>query len=118
MTETPDHPGSPDPSETQTVDQILEDLTMMAHDLTTEVRQEWRRVRRDQSMPSELQTKLKKELLSLLNTSKDAEGKLDEHRTKRAGRAGEFALDLGAARLEVGRRLDSIRAARGSGGVS
>lgn len=117
MTETPDQTGSPDPSVTQTVDEILEDLTIMAHDLTADVRREWRRVRADQSIPPDLRTKLRGDLQNLLNTSRDAEGKLDEHRTKRAGRAGEFALDLGAARLEIGRRLDSIRAASGAGGV-
>ena len=118
MTETPDPPGSPDPSVTKTVDEILEDLTIMAHDLTTDVRQEWRRVRSDQSVPPHLRTKLKTDLQTLLNMSRDAEGKLDEHRTKRAGRAGEFALDLGAARIEIGRRLDRIRTARGAGGLS
>ena len=118
MTETPDPTGLPDPLVTKTVDEILEDLTIMAHDLTKEVRREWRRVRIDQSVPPNLKAKLKTDLQHLLNTSRDAEGKLDEHRTKRAGRAGEFALDLGAARFEIGRRLDSIRTASGAEGLS
>ena len=118
MTETPDPSGSPEPLVTKTVDEILEDLAMMAHDLTDDVRREWRRVRNDQTMPAGLRSKLKTELNNLLNTSRDAEGKLDEHRRKRAGRAGEYAIDLGAARVEIRRRLDRIRAGRDPGGVS
>ena len=118
MNETPEPTGLPDELVTKTVDEILEDLTIMAHDLTTEVRREWRRVRADQSVPPTLRVKLKAELQNLLTTSRDAEGKLDEHRTKRAGRAGEFALDLGAARLEIGRRLNSIRTKGGAGSLS
>lgn len=118
MTETPDQTGSPDLSVTKTVDEILEDLTAMAHDLTTDVRREWRRARTDRSVPPELRNKLKHELQHLLNMSRDAEGKLDEHRRKRAGRAGEFAVDLGAARIEIRRRLDRIQAGRDPRGLS
>ncbi|WP_147435912.1 hypothetical protein [Litoreibacter meonggei] len=118
MNETPEPTGLPDQLVTQSVDEVLEDLTVMARELTAQVRREWRRVIADQSVAPDFKTKLKSDLQHLLNTSRDAEGKLDEYRRKRAGRAAEYAVDLGAARLEIRRRLDRIRDGRDPRGVS
>jgi len=48
----------------------------------------------------------------------DERKRLEELRRKEAGIAHDFGLDFAAARDEIGRRLDRLRAARGSEGVS
>ena len=44
--------------------------------------------------------------------------RLEERRRKEAGVVRDYALDFGAARDEIGRRMARIRAARSSGHVS
>lgn len=48
----------------------------------------------------------------------DERKRLDDQRKREAGVVHDYALDLDAARDEVGRELDRLRAAFGSGGVS
>ena len=48
----------------------------------------------------------------------DERKRLDDQRRKEAGLAGEFGLDFDAARDEIGRRLDHLRAAREAEGFS
>lgn len=48
----------------------------------------------------------------------DERKRLEDQRRKEAGVAGDFGLDFDAARDEIGRSLDRIRAARGAEGVS
>lgn len=43
--------------------------------------------------------------------------RLDEVRRKRAGIVHDYAIDFDAARTEIGRRLDRLRAASGAGDV-
>ena len=48
----------------------------------------------------------------------DERKRVEEQRRKEAGVVLDFGLDLDAARDEIGRRLDRLRAARGAEGVS
>lgn len=48
----------------------------------------------------------------------DERKRLDDQRKREAGVVHDYALDLDAARAEIGRKLDRLRAARGSAGVS
>lgn len=118
MTETPDPSGSPEPLAQRSFDEFYEELMEMTRELTKDVRAEWHRVKEDRTATAHLKSKLRTDLIGLLTQSMDTEGKINEHRIKRAGNAGEYALDLGAARLEIGRRLNSIRTAGRAEGVS
>lgn len=44
-------------------------------------------------------------------------GRLENMRKKEAGVAYDYALDMAAARVEIGRQLDRIRDTAGSGGL-
>lgn len=48
----------------------------------------------------------------------DERKRLDDQRKREAGVVHDYALDLDAARVEIGRKLDRLRAARGAAGVS
>ena len=48
----------------------------------------------------------------------DERKRLDDQRRREAGVVHDYALDLDAARAEIGRKLDLLRAEAGSGGVS
>lgn len=48
----------------------------------------------------------------------DERKRLEDQRRKEAGVVHDFGLDFDAARNEIGRRLDRLRAARGAEGVS
>lgn len=117
MTETTDPPGSLEPTAQLCADDIYDLLMDMATELSTDVKAEWRRLKDEGASIGDLKAKLKSDLPTLLRLAKDTEGNIDEHRIQRSGKAGAYALDLGAARFEIGRRLDCIRAATGEGRV-
>lgn len=118
MTEIPDLSGLPEPIVEELLEETFEEfydhLMEMTTDLTAEVQREWRKVKEDRTLTADVRSKLKSDLLHLLRVSKDSGGTIDEHRIQRAGDAGKYALDFGAARLEIGSRLARIRDASGA----
>lgn len=67
-----------------------------------------REVEQDHSKAPEAEKHVKG-LRSLLKALNDEERKFDDFKTERAGPAGEFALDLDAARAAIGERLSRLR---------
>lgn len=99
-------------------EQIVQNLTLLMEliaDLKDELRAEWRKIKAGENTELNLKAKLKGEIPALIMLAIETEGKLNDHVTKRCGKAGSFALDLGRARLEIGSRLARLRAARDSG---
>ena len=92
---------------------LLELMTELKADITDE----WRKVKKGQVNEKDLTRKIKVELPALVALTMQQEGKLHDHTSQRAGRAGEFALDLGSARAAIGGRLTRLRDAGGTDGV-
>jgi len=62
--------------------------------------------------------KLKREMMSVAKQLREAEVELDQQIRAEEGRLAEGEIDFDAVRDTLGRRLDRLRAAHSSGGVS
>ncbi|NNK78278.1 MAG: hypothetical protein HKP40_06150 [Litoreibacter sp.] len=107
-------------AEIKTVSDSLRLLAAMVGDLKSEIATEWDQLR--QATPGADHRKLGKmvkgDIDALIRLIIQQEALLNEHVKARYGAAGQPALDLDAARSEIGRRLDRLRRARGTGAVS
>ncbi len=111
--------GSPDsPRMQEILDENIGALLEMMSDLKTDIKDEWRRVKQGEVNEKELSRKIKVELPALVALTMQQESKLHDHSKQRAGKAGEYALDLGEARASIGERLARLRAAATTEGVS
>lgn len=93
---------------------LLELMTELKADITDE----WRKVKTGQAGEKELTRKIKVELPALVQLTMQQESRLHDQTSQRAGRAGEFALDLGSARAAIGERLARLRDATTTNGLS
>ena len=94
----------------------LRQLARMTSELKTEITTEYQRLK--DGDPDAAQRKLgsllKGDIDALIKLLMQQEYSLNEFDKSRTGRAGAVALDLEAARFEVGCRLDRLRDAAGS----
>lgn len=93
-------------------------LLEMMTELKTEITDEWRRVKLGEASDQDLKRKIKTDLAALVALTIQQESKLHDFTSQRAGKAGEFALDLGAARTSIWGRLARLRDAQAAGGLS
>ena len=100
------------------LDENIGTLLELMSELMSDINAEWRKVKEGEASEKDLTRKIKVELPALVALTMQQESKLHDHSTQRAGKAGEFALDLGAARAEIGERLARLRAAGTTKGVS
>lgn len=100
------------------LDENIGALLELMTELKTDITDEWRRVKQGEATEKELTRKIKVELPALVALTMQQESKLHDHSTQRSGKAGEYALDLGAARTAIGGRLARLRDAAGPAGVS
>lgn len=96
------------------LDQNIGSLLELMTELKADITDEWRKVKTGQVSDKDLTRKIKVELPALVQLTMQQEGKLHDHTSQRAGRAGEYALDLGAARTSIGERLARLRNAQGA----
>jgi len=110
--------GSRDNNMQDILDDNIGALLELMTELKTDITDEWRKVKQGQVNERDLTRKIKVELPALVALTMQQEGKLHDHTSQRAGRAGEYALDLGSARTAIGERLARLRNAGTTNGIS
>lgn len=98
-----------------TMDDTYLYLSEMAEALVREVKVEWDLLKSDGGDIRKLNKLLSGELTSLLRLAKETEGSLNGRRKDRAGKAAQYAIDVGQARSEIRSRLDRIIATQSAG---
>ena len=92
-------------------------LLELMTDLKSDITNEWQRVKKGEASDQDLKRKIKGDLAALVTLTIQQESRLHDFTSERAGKAGEYALDLGSARAEIGERLSRLRDAKRSAGV-
>ncbi|MEM9434936.1 MAG: hypothetical protein AAGA12_13515 [Pseudomonadota bacterium] len=97
----------------------LRELARMTVELKEEISQEWDRVKRDhpEAQPQKLGSLVKSDINALIKLLMQQEHALNEFDKSRTGRTEQTRLDLDAARLEIGSRLDRLRRAADTGKI-
>lgn len=86
--------------------------------LAADLRRLQNKLRHGEARKSGEDGKLLSELRYWLKAARDAEAELEDFRRKETGLVGAYALDLDAARHEIGCRLARIRTCCGAGALS
>ncbi len=101
-------------AETQTAhsEELLSAVTDTVRDLRRELESLRERIRTQERVTPSADKQAVKSAVDLLRTCQDVENRLAKFRETQAGIAkGGYALDLDAARADIGRKLDRLRSA-------